>query len=621
MSVAERYAQRFVSTLNFAPVVIWLRSDPVDRQVRAQALVLFQRAQTYRHLDCPAADSTTDKGYQNSGNSAREPPHERHTAETAAASPSGRDRAAQPLPATGQAIARAFRDQTPMHPGSGPGQPSDPALLGNGRCGHPRGTADTALIESRRGAEARTGIAEYEVEASVRHRLLPECAIGRGLAPLLVAAIAEIEQDGARDHRDARRAGRDLKAVALRPQPGLGTARRIEPEGRASRKADRIDGLHEADQFQYLDKETAAYLNEASDAGQDRGFQFDDLGNAVRKCQVDLGVRIDIRTSAIVPDPRTGQSLFHCAFGDITYPERDGEGTAKGLLLYIKPTLTGDEPPDVRQYAKKSPTLPHETTADQWFDESQFESYRKLGHHVLSTVLEPVRAFDDLESRFVNLKQRWYPPSRTASATFARHGEKLQQVETALRSQPELKFLDGQLFPEWSRLMAGANPPTPVWLGLPSTYEERRAGFYVCTNMLQLMENVYLDVNLEVEMDHPDNRGWINLFRHWSWSAMFMATCSICCGMSGARFQLWCERHLNLYPGQVKLDVHDRPDADGDVAAWLADLERRGLVNFVEAELLGPENGHARAAFGEFPARRSVERALYSVISESPEQV
>jgi hypothetical protein len=81
MSVAERYAQRFVSTLNFAPVVIRLRSDPVDRQVRAQALVLFQRAQTYRHLDCPAADSTTDKGYQNSGNSAREPPHERHTAE------------------------------------------------------------------------------------------------------------------------------------------------------------------------------------------------------------------------------------------------------------------------------------------------------------------------------------------------------------------------------------------------------------------------------------------------------------------------------------------------------------------------------------------------------------
>jgi hypothetical protein len=105
MSVAERYAQRFVSTLNFAPVVIRLRSDPVDRQVRAQAVVLFQRAQTYRHLDCPAADSTTDKGYQNSGNSAREPPHEGHTAETAAARPTGRDRAAQPLPTTGQAVA------------------------------------------------------------------------------------------------------------------------------------------------------------------------------------------------------------------------------------------------------------------------------------------------------------------------------------------------------------------------------------------------------------------------------------------------------------------------------------------------------------------------------------
>jgi len=33
--------------------------------------------------------------------------------------------------------------------------------------------------------------------------------------------------------------------------------------------------------------------------------------------------------------------------------------------------------------------------------------------------------------------------------------------------------------------------------------------------MVQLMETVYRDLDLEEEHDHPDNRSWMNLFRHW----------------------------------------------------------------------------------------------------------
>ena len=44
--------------------------------------------------------------------------------------------------------------------------------------------------------------------------------------------------------------------------------------------------------------------------------------------------------------------------------------------------MTGDEPTDVREYQRRQDTFPHQTTADQWFDESQFESYRMLGHHI-----------------------------------------------------------------------------------------------------------------------------------------------------------------------------------------------------------------------------------------------
>jgi hypothetical protein len=34
------------------------------------------------------------------------------------------------------------------------------------------------------------------------------------------------------------------------------------------------------------------------------------------------------------------------------------------------------------RYHSQHQSFPHETTADQWFDESQWESYRKLGEDI-----------------------------------------------------------------------------------------------------------------------------------------------------------------------------------------------------------------------------------------------
>ncbi|KLU07488.1 hypothetical protein RISK_000566 [Rhodopirellula islandica] len=51
-------------------------------------------------------------------------------------------------------------------------------------------------------------------------------------------------------------------------------------------------------------------------------------------------------------------------------------------MLYIKSTVTGDEPTDVRNYRGQHPDFPNESTADQFFDEPQWESYRKLGEHI-----------------------------------------------------------------------------------------------------------------------------------------------------------------------------------------------------------------------------------------------
>ncbi len=41
---------------------------------------------------------------------------------------------------------------------------------------------------------------------------------------------------------------------------------------------------------------------------------------------------------------------------------------------------------------RHDPTFPHQTTADQFFDETQFESYRTLGLHVALQVFSKVEA-------------------------------------------------------------------------------------------------------------------------------------------------------------------------------------------------------------------------------------
>jgi hypothetical protein len=45
--------------------------------------------------------------------------------------------------------------------------------------------------------------------------------------------------------------------------------------------------------------------------------------------------------------------------------------------------LTGDEPADVLNFRNQHPMFPNETTLNQFFTESEFESYRRLGQHVI----------------------------------------------------------------------------------------------------------------------------------------------------------------------------------------------------------------------------------------------
>jgi hypothetical protein len=132
----------------------------------------------------------------------------------------------------------------------------------------------------------------------------------------------------------------------------------------------------------------------ASDAAGDPGFKMADLANLQRKARIDLGIDIDMPNEGnLCPDPEKRYTKKHYLRGTISYP--DGK---EGVLFYIKSTLTGYEPEDLLAYRRNNPDFPDQTTADQFFDEAQFESYRKLGEIATLDTLREEEIISLLES-------------------------------------------------------------------------------------------------------------------------------------------------------------------------------------------------------------------------------
>lgn len=140
-----------------------------------------------------------------------------------------------------------------------------------------------------------------------------------------------------------------------------------------------------------------------SDGTADNEFAFDDLANAIEKCEVDLGVEIEFVGNAInipnrydrevakskTPKKKKRESMNkRFALAHIKYPENKSGDAGHGLLIYVKPTMLGDEPVELKHYARAAKNFPHQSTADQFYDEKQFEAYRQLGYFTMNSILE-----------------------------------------------------------------------------------------------------------------------------------------------------------------------------------------------------------------------------------------
>jgi hypothetical protein len=288
------------------------------------------------------------------------------------------------------------------------------------------------------------------------------------------------------------------------------------------------------------------------DAGQDGDLGLEDLGNLIRKCRTDFGVEIDISTDSIRDRTRKGWSTSHCVVGTIHYlavPKSTG-GSLKpdpagriphevGLLIYLKPSISGDEPFDILEYYQRVPEFPHESTVEQWFNESQFESYRRLGLHVGETTFRRAREkpelpigstknnSDTIQGLFNYLAEFWHAASPKLAERATAHAEEYSRILESLRKQQNLNTLDAVLFPK-ARGQTISN----------------RDEFYVCNALIQLMENVYNDLELEQYYAHPSVGGWMSVFREWAKQPEFQSAWAICKSTYNGRFQNFYEDRL-----------------------------------------------------------------------------
>lgn len=159
-----------------------------------------------------------------------------------------------------------------------------------------------------------------------------------------------------------------------------------------------------------------------SDCGADPSYRWGDVANLVRKARIDFNAEIrfpdtealkrwvgpdrmhDLRglgefttsqTPAQAPTandqtqaPRLATG--HAVVAHVYYLDDESDRCAfaagslqpSSVILFVKPSLTGDEPEDVLSYAGVHSSFPQEPTTDQYFDEAQWESYRRLGEHI-----------------------------------------------------------------------------------------------------------------------------------------------------------------------------------------------------------------------------------------------
>jgi hypothetical protein len=258
------------------------------------------------------------------------------------------------------------------------------------------------------------------------------------------------------------------------------------------------------------------------DSEDDGDLNFSGIGMAIRKCRIDLGAEIDLDLRLLHRAKDSAYSDAHCVVGTVRYPE-DPENP--GTVVYIKSTLTGDEPADVLNYKNEHSCFPHDSTTNQWFTESQFESYRHLGHHIAFAVFEPAgnkpvvdcgekrqprecicMTADDRVKFFSDLQCTWWAPTAEMERFTATHTDRYEALLSKARTDCRL--------PGFYSMMASGKGNWKE--GRKS--EDIEYAIQFSSELIEFIWMVFSQLNMTLpgKRDHPYSRGWSRIFQQWA---------------------------------------------------------------------------------------------------------
>ncbi len=252
------------------------------------------------------------------------------------------------------------------------------------------------------------------------------------------------------------------------------------------------------------------------DSEADGGLTFGGIGMAIRKCRIDFGAEIVLDLRPLERTKDCEYSPKHCVVGSITYPE---DPETHGFVVYIKSSLTGDEPADVLNYKKEDSAFPHDSTLNQWFSESQFESYRRLGHHVAFSVFEPAGAwreictcktFQERDSYFRNLWNIWWGPTPEMDRFSSGHTNRYEELLAKARADKDIPgFFDAMFRNDGGDIHDWKNGHNA---------EQIESAVRFSSELIEFIFTVFNQLNLALleKREHPYAQGWSLIFTKWA---------------------------------------------------------------------------------------------------------
>jgi hypothetical protein len=321
------------------------------------------------------------------------------------------------------------------------------------------------------------------------------------------------------------------------------------------------------------------------DAEEDSEMKFEGIGGAITKCRADFGAEIDLDLRPLQIQEDTGYSKAHCVVGTIRYPAPPGAETkAKaamaceclgdegddeytGVIVYLKSSLVGDEPADLLAHQLKSPAFPQDSTANQWFTETLFEAYRRLGHHIVMTAIQPalspqetkVKDRGEIPELFDRMYSIWYPRTPEMEKYHSDHVSRYEGILKELRERKELVGLEERLN---DQRKTGDLPTKPItdrqgnttdlpyvdWKPPQDPPQSELYATQFAVALVDLMYTIYTDSQLAF----PDNRvsphaqWWICLFRRWCRVDFVQDTWTTHELVYSEEFRLFAKRELGL---------------------------------------------------------------------------